>query len=451
MKSLPIIVSILLALGSIAIRAEEVVSIWSQGAGAYVSVKGQTTLAASPSVGQTETFVLTRSQDGAARDQITIVDMANRQRGTFILEELGHRYCAFKKGDGRYLSSDKTGRLALKAGEVGDGERFAVVPMRKGAKVCIRAYQGWEGKILVDHPADFPTLKANVNTLQITPLLDPPHKKFWSKELLADYRKCFSTDAWETEYILNKTPAEIKANPRKSNLRGLLQRVILMEELGYEVDYLIVYREPLVENHAPGPWSDKRILAQSDVDAVNKMFKDAHAKGTIKRQSYRLVALAYQFDTKSANDSFCGHLTKGLDDKTRAFIKKNFWGLSVEVNSHDWSRKKEDIDTAMAAEWCKSNRLHLIITSGGSGKDKGYKTMYEKVFAAMKTHDVDPASPWLHYILHHVFQPYGDRLPEWQKDTTAENAKWLIEKVQKIVVSPRIDAGFLQNQYNKSL
>jgi hypothetical protein len=31
-----------------------------------------------------------------------------------------------------------------------------------------------------------------------------------------------------------------------------------------------------------------------------------------------------------------------------------------------------------------------------------------------------------------VFQQYKDRLPEWEKDTTAENAKWLIEKVKKI-------------------
>ena len=432
MKHLRFTACLLIAFGLVSVHAEEVVSIWSQGAGAYVSVKGRTTLANSPSVGNSEKFVLVRSGEVASEGLVTIVDMANRPRGTFILEDLGHSYFAFRKDAGSYLSADETGRLVLKPGNVGDNERFAVVPMRTGAKVCIRAYQGWEAEILVDHPADFPTLKANVNTLQITPLLDPPHKKFYTEEGLKEYRLALSTDSWETEYILDKTPAEIRANPKNSNLRGLLQRVILMEKLGYEVDYLIVYREPLVENHAPGPWSDKRILAQSDVDAVNQMFKDAHAKGTVKHKSYRLVALAYQFDTKPANDSFCGHLTKGLDEKTRAFIKKNFWGLSVEVNSHDWSKKKEDLDTAMAAEWCKANRLHLVITSGGSGKDKGYKPMYKKVFAAMHERNVDPASPWIHYVLHHVFQQYKDRLPEWEKDTTAENAKWLIEKVKKI-------------------
>jgi hypothetical protein len=432
MMRLVFTVSVLLALGATVRGAEEVVSIWSQGAGAYVSVKGRSTLANSPSVGTSEKFVLVRSGEGASEGQVTIVDMANRQRGSFILEDLGNHYCALKKEGGGYLSSDATGRLALKAGPVGDEQRFAVVPMRTGAKVCVRAYQGWEAQILVDHPGVFPTLKANVNTLQITPLLDPPLKKFYTKEGLSAYRSVFSTDAWETEYILRKTPEEIKANPMKSSLKGLLQRVILMEALGYTVDYLIVYREPLVENHAPGPWSDKRILAQSDVDAINRMFLDAHAKGTVKHRSYRLVALAYQFDTKPANDSFCGHLTNGLDDQTRAFIKRNFWGVSVEINSHDWSKKREHIDTAMAAEWCKANRLHLVITSGGSGKDKGYKKMYQNVFGEMKKHEVDPASPWLHYVLHHVFQPYQDRLPEWEQDTTAENAKWLIEKVQKV-------------------
>ena len=46
---------------------------------------------------------------------------------------------------------------------------------------------------------------------------------------------------------------------------------------------------------------------------------------------------------------------------------------------------KEDIDTAMAAEWCKANNLQLIITSGGgTRKDTGYKPMYKKVFDEMK-------------------------------------------------------------------
>lgn len=414
------------------VNAEEVVSIWSQGAGAYLSDRGGSTSANSPSVGRTEMYVLLPGKDAAAENQVTIVNMSKRRRGTFILEDLGHSCSAFRTLEGDYLSCDDTGRLRRHAGEIGDNERFAVVPVRRGAKVCIRAYQGWEAQILVDHPTDFPTLKANVNTLQITPLLDPPHKKFYTKEILADYRAAFSTDAWETEYILRGPPEEIERNPKRSSLKGLLQRVVLMESLGYEVDYLIVYREPLVENHAPGPWSDKRILAQSDVDAINRMFKDAHAKGTVKHKNYRLVALAYQFDTQPANDSFCGHLTNGLDDQTRAFIKQNFWGLSVEINSHDWARKKEHIDTAMAAEWCKANQLQLVITSGGSGKDKGYKKMYQSVLGELKKRDVDPASPWFHYVLHHVFQPYKDRLPEWEQDTTAENAKWLIEKVQRV-------------------
>ena len=74
-----------------------------------------------------------------------------------------------------------------------------------------------------------------------------------------------------------------------------------------------------------------------------------------------------------------------------------------------------------------------MITSGGAtNRDKGYKRMNEVLFAEMEKRDVDPGSPWIHYILHHVFQPYENRLPEWEKDTTAENAKWLIEKVQSV-------------------
>jgi len=312
--------------GVSALQAEEVVSIWSKGAGAYLSARGRMTLGNSSSVGNAEKYMLLRDDSAGeeAEKHVTVIEYSGRRRGSFILEDLGNSYFAFKRTDGSYLSCDTTGKLGRHEGELTDNERFAIVPMRTGAKLCIRAYQGWEAKIHVDHPADFPTLKANVNILQITPLLDPPHKKFYSKELLTDYRKSFSTNRWETEYILNKAPEEIEENPKKSNLKGLLQRVILMESLGYEVGYLIVYREPLVKDHAPGPWSDKRILAQSDVDAIHTMFKDAHAQGTVKHKRYRLVALAYQFDTKPANDKQCGHLTKGLDNQTLAFIKKNF-------------------------------------------------------------------------------------------------------------------------------
>lgn len=430
MKLVSLVLSYFFFIG-LSLIADEVVSIWSKGAGAFLSSKGRVLQAKSNTIGKDERFIL-RKIDSQNAGMLSLMTPSKKQLGDVILEDLGNSFFAFKGSNGTYLSCAKDGKLRKHEGKVGDNEIFSVVPIRKGAKVCVRAYQGWEAKLHIDHPAEFPTLRTNVNTLQITPLLDPPHKKFYTKEILSDYRKSFSTNAWETEYILNKSPEEIKANPRRSNLKGLLGRVILMESLGYEVDYLIVYREPLVEGHAPGPWSDKRILAQSDVDAVNEMFKEAYAKKKVKHKSYRLVALAYQFDTKPANDTFVGDLTAGLDDETRAFIKKNFWGVSFEINSHDYAKKKEHIDTAMAAEWAKANDLELVITSGGSGKDRGFKKMYELVFSEFEKRGVDQASPWIHYVLHHVFQKKNERFPEWEKDTTAQNAKWLIEKVQHI-------------------
>jgi len=409
---------------------EDVVSVWSEGARAFVSVRLKTLVAGAESIGEKEKFVIVTGATGGDEQgcEVVLRDVAGHDLGGFIQEDQGNSFFAFKDDRGRYLSCSEAGRVSARAKEIGEAQRFAVVPLREGAKVCIRAYKGWEGRLFVDHPAEFPTLKANVNTLQITPLLN---KDFYSKELLTDLRRSFSTNGWETEYILRESPEIIRANPGESSLRGLLQRVVLMESLGYEVDYLIVYREPLVKGHAPGPWSDKRILAPSDVDAINAMFAQAHARREIRHHKYRLVALNYQFDTKPAGDTFCGHLTKGLDEKCRAFIKKNFWGLCVEINSHDYRSKREDIDTAMAAEWCRDNGLQLMITSGGAtNKDTRYKKTYEDVFAEFGKRDVDPASPWLHYVLHHVFQPHGNRLPEWNKDSVAENAKWLIEQVQ---------------------
>lgn len=409
---------------------EDVVSIWSEGARAFVSVRVRALVAGADSIGEKEKFVIVPEAgegDHAGR-KVVLRDAAGHDLGNFILEDQGNSFFAFRNGLGRYLSCGKAGKVGARATEIGEAERFAVVTLREGAKVCVRAYKGWEGKLFVDHPAEFPTLKASIDTLQITPLLN---KDFYSKELLTDLRRSFSTNGWETEYILRESPEAIRANPKKGSLRGLLQRVVLMESLGYEVDYLIVYREPLVKGHAPGPWSDKRILAQSDADAINAMFAQAHARREVRHRKYRLVALNYQFDTRPAGDEFCGHLTNGLDEKCREFIRKNFWGLCVEVNSHDYRSKREDLDTAMAARWCRENGLQLMITSGGAtNKDTRYKKTYEDVFAEFRKRGVDPASPWLHYVLHHVFQPYCNRLPEWNKDSVAENAKWLIERVK---------------------
>lgn len=48
----------------------------------------------------------------------------------------------------------------------------------------------------------------------------------------------------------------------------------------------------------------------------------------------------------------------------------------------------------------------------------------------------------MHYVLHHVLQPYENRLPEWVANTTTENARWLIENVMPFespAISPTLD------------
>ena len=74
MKHLRFTACLLITFGLVSVHAEEVVSIWSKGAGAYLSVKGKTSLANSPSVGPTEKYVLKRG-NVAAKDQVTIVDI----------------------------------------------------------------------------------------------------------------------------------------------------------------------------------------------------------------------------------------------------------------------------------------------------------------------------------------------------------------------------------------
>ena len=177
------------------------------------------------------------------------------------------------------------------------------------------------------------------------------------------------------------------------------------------------------------------------------MFRDkvvaAYNASEVNHSYYKVFAQPYQFTEGSLLQQEPYEDTiVGCDAATLNFIKQNFDGMSLEVNSHDYLSKNEHSDAAAAAIWCQQNDLDFCITSGAGGKDKGYKSMYQDIFREMEIVGFDKSSNRMHYILHHTWQEYEDRLPEWVPDTTAENSKWLIENVMPLEtpsISPAID------------
>lgn len=222
---------------------------------------------------------------------------------------------------------------------------------------------------------------------------------------------------------------------------GIVKGIKRIKSLGYTYDYIILYHEILAKLPG-GPWSDPRISSLEEISQLRERILLGHKRGDLKHPTYKIFTMPYQFQTGSTMGIKPYETTPvGCDAATLAFIKKNFDGLFLEVNGHDYLSRNEHIDAAQAATWCRANGLEFGITSGGSGKDAVCKSMYQNIFAEMAKVGFDKSWSEMHYILHHVYQPYADRLPEWVTNTTTENSRWLIEQVMPFETwaLPKID------------
>ena len=170
---------------------------------------------------------------------------------------------------------------------------------------------------------------------------------------------------------------------------------------------------------------------ESQVNTLRSRILAAHGRGELNHASYKLFTMPYQY----AENSLMGiapyeNTIVGLDAAAKACLVANFDGIILEVNGHDYLSRDEDLDVAVAALWCLQNGLEFGITSWSANiKDTAYKTMHHDIFEAFEANGVDKSSEDFHYILHHVFQPYENRLPEWVANTISENSRWLIEQV----------------------
>lgn len=261
-------------------------------------------------------------------------------------------------------------------------------------------------------------------------------------------RKKFATNVLTEEFIfVNCKVGEVT----EKNLRGLIRRIAAAEAAGWTYGDIIAYREPSFNTHIPtqdlypGPWSDTRLIAKSDVEAMRAALKKAYKARKVKRKSYRICGLIYAWDN--------------MDDKAKAFARKHLDGLYVELNSRggNWPKtgkggtvghgktyvepKKHSIaaygvpgntDCAAMARWCVDNKVRFGITTGSNVRDIWFKKMFKDFFAQCAALKVDHKHKDFMYLIHHNNAdtkrlPY---YPESEEATITNLAKFLIENVK---------------------
>jgi len=311
-----------------------------------------------------------------------------------------------------------------------------------GAEVAIRFYHKGEVENVMktDVKKVAPVTYKKVDAIQL------PVERY-PKEAVA-IRKKFATDVLTEEFIfVNCKVGQVT----EKNLRSLIRRIAAAEAAGWTYGDIIAYREPSFNTHIPtqdlypGPWSDTRLIAKSDVAVMRAAIKDAYKKKKIKRKDYRICGLIYAWDN--------------MDDKAKAFVKKDLDGIYVELNSRGggWPKtgksgtvghgknyaepKKHSIaaygvpgntDGAAMAKWCVDNKVRFGITTGSNVRDVWFKKMFTDFFAQCAALKVDHKHKNFMYLIHHNNAdtkrlPY---YPESDEATITNLSKFLIENVK---------------------
>jgi hypothetical protein len=261
-------------------------------------------------------------------------------------------------------------------------------------------------------------------------------------------RKKFTTNILTEEFIFVNCDV---GKVTEKNIRSLIKRIAAAETAGWTFGDIIAYREPSFNSHIPtqdlfpGPWSDTRLIAKSDVEAMREAILLAFKKKKIKRKDYRICALIYAWDN--------------MDDKAKAFAKESLDGLYVELNSRGggWPKtgkagkvgygknyiepKKHSIaaygmpgntDSAKMAKWCLENKIRFGITTGSNVRDIWFKKMFTDFFEQCTKLKVDYKHKNIMYLIHHnnVNTKKLPYYPESSEATITNLTKFLIKKVK---------------------
>lgn len=217
----------------------------------------------------------------------------------------------------------------------------------------------------------------------------------------------------------------------------LVKQIRNWEARGGEIEHILLCREYDLaiqrghKNAKPGPFKeDTRILFAEDVDAIRKLFKDAHAKGLLKHDNYKLIQMV-QEPSFFADDARVHPIIGKFDGVCLEVHQFNrHWPLETGwvrpdkvVRGAKWTLKqgKEYVFYFGPIEWERSKRYYPFI-------ERDWLKKYWE--AGLPKRD-----PKVHYYLntfpHHTGRgrPVG---PETNPHSILGFTKWLIGEIQGI-------------------
>ncbi len=246
-------------------------------------------------------------------------------------------------------------------------------------------------------------------------------------DVLMDYKGCFKTKKAFFEHYLPFDSDWINMNPKTN---PLVKKIRAVEKNGMIMEHILICREAeLIGKGRRGPFpKDSRILYKKDVDDLRKLFRDAHAKGLLKHDNYKLIQMV-------THASFFAD-----DPKARDVIKK-MNGVAYEshqFNRHwpiekGWTRPKELV---RGAKWTLAQDKEYIFYYGPFiyKQSKGYYDFVERDWlykywkAGLPKHHSN-----MHYYINAFPHAHGSKRPvgpESNPHSYLGMMKWLIKEIK---------------------
>lgn len=246
-------------------------------------------------------------------------------------------------------------------------------------------------------------------------------------DVLMDWQGCFKTKKAFFEHYLPFDRDRIDPSPKTN---PLVKKIRNVEKSGRIMEHILICREAeLIGKGRRGPFpKDSRILYQEDVHDLRKLFRDAHAKGLLLHDNYKLIQMVT-------------HASFFADNPKARKIIKSMDGIAYEshqFNRHwpfetGWTRPKELV---RGAKWTLGQGKEYIFYYGPFVY-KEYKEYYEFVerdwlYKFWKA-GLPKRHPRMHYYLNAFPHAHGQKRPvgpESDPHSYLGMMKWLIQEVR---------------------
>ena len=261
------------------------------------------------------------------------------------------------------------------------------------------------------HPDAFPVCKTQLDCITFCTGVD--------KLVRPNGQRLFNTKSAAIEVFRGA------AKDRSFTGRETVDAIAAYETQGFEVKYVVVYREDwLVLNGPGGPWKqDIRILSAQELQNVRAALRASNLKS---KNSVKVIQLLGA--QKHGADSWLEIIK---DPKLMAHLG-NFDGVGVEchVGDFDGHRGKPLECMAMIAKWAKDRQKNAFVFMGGGPStyttSAATRSTYQYLWDQMARLGVDKKDA--HLLYYRQGARAGVQLPE-NGETLTGQIKWLIEQV----------------------